>query len=178
MHGLFADTQGAGDRDPGASLSPGPAHLLGLGAREVGVQSLQPAQLGQRLAALPVDPRMGRMLLAAEREGCLAEMLVVVAGLSIPDPRERPAEQREKAEALHRRLAELLAPTTLEVIDESAAHLGHAGSDGTGAGTHFRVRIGSPMFQGKTRLARHRLVYDALQDFVDTGLHALAIETL
>jgi len=82
------------------------------------------------------------------------------------------------AEALHRRLTELLAPTTLEVIDESAAHLGHAGSDGTGSGTHFRVRIGAPMFDGKTRLARHRLVYDALQDFVDTGLHALAIETL
>ena len=60
-------------------------------------------KIGQRLAALPVDPRMGRMLLAAEREGCLAEMLVVVAGLSIPDPRERPAEQRERAEALHRR---------------------------------------------------------------------------
>ncbi len=60
-------------------------------------------KIGQRLAALPVDPRMGRMLLAAEREGCLSEMLVVVAGLSIPDPRERPAEQRERAEALHRR---------------------------------------------------------------------------
>ena len=60
-------------------------------------------KIGQRLAALPVDPRMGRMLLAAEREGCLAEMLVIVAGLSIPDPRERPVEQRERAEALHRR---------------------------------------------------------------------------
>nr|WP_183341084.1 ATP-dependent RNA helicase HrpA [Microlunatus antarcticus] len=60
-------------------------------------------KVGQRLAALPVDPRMGRMLLAAEREGCLAEMLVIVAGLSIPDPRERPVEHRERAEALHRR---------------------------------------------------------------------------
>ena len=45
-------------------------------------------------------------------------------------------------------------------------------------GTHFRVRIASPMFAGRTRVARHRLVYDALQDFVDRGLHALAIETL
>ena len=60
-------------------------------------------KVGQRLAALPVDPRMARMLLAAEREGCLSEMLVIVAGLSIPDPRERPVEQRERAEALHRR---------------------------------------------------------------------------
>ena len=46
---------------------------------------------------------MGRMLLAAERQGCLREMLVVVSGLSIQDPRERPAEQREKADQLHRR---------------------------------------------------------------------------
>jgi BolA protein len=82
------------------------------------------------------------------------------------------------AQALHQRLAELLEPTLLEVIDESAAHMGHAGSDGTGAGTHFRVRIASPRFAGRTRVACHRLVYDALHDFVARGLHALAIETL
>ena len=82
------------------------------------------------------------------------------------------------AAALHQRLAELLSPTTLEVLDESAAHAGHAGADGTGSGTHFRVRIASPLFDGRSRVARHRLVYDALQDFVARGLHALAIETL
>ncbi|HSV36448.1 MAG TPA: BolA family protein [Ramlibacter sp.] len=82
------------------------------------------------------------------------------------------------AQALQERLAELLEPTRLEVIDESAAHAGHAGADGTGSGTHFRVRIASPLFDGRSRVARHRLVYDALQDFVDRGLHALAIETL
>jgi BolA protein len=82
------------------------------------------------------------------------------------------------AEALHRRLTELLNPSRLEVLDESAAHAGHAGSDGSGAGTHFRVRIASPLFAGRSRVARHRLVYDALRDFVDAGLHALAIETL
>ncbi|MBG9386902.1 BolA family protein [Caenimonas aquaedulcis] len=81
------------------------------------------------------------------------------------------------ADALHARLAELLAPSSLEVIDESAAHAGHAGSDGTGSGTHFRVRIASPRFDGLSRVARHRLVYDALHDFVARGLHALAIET-
>ncbi|MFL5518725.1 MAG: ATP-dependent RNA helicase HrpA, partial [Gemmatimonadales bacterium] len=59
--------------------------------------------IGRRLAALPVDPRLGRMLLAAERQGCLREMLVLVSGLSIQDPRERPAEHRDKADALHRR---------------------------------------------------------------------------
>lgn len=82
------------------------------------------------------------------------------------------------ADALRRRLAETLQPTHLEVLDESAAHLGHAGQDGTGAGTHFRVRIASPLFAGKPRVACHRLVYDALRDHIDRGLHALAIETL
>ena len=47
-----------------------------------------------------------------------------------------------------------------------------------GYGTHFRVRIASPAFDGKPRVARHRLVYDALQLFIAQGLHALAIETL
>ena len=81
------------------------------------------------------------------------------------------------AQALQQRLAERLAPTRLEVLDESAAHAGHAGADGTGFGTHFRVRLDSPQFAGRSRVARHRLVYDALQDFIDRGLHALAIET-
>ncbi|MBI5278090.1 MAG: BolA family transcriptional regulator [Burkholderiales bacterium] len=82
------------------------------------------------------------------------------------------------AQALDERLRELLAPTRLEVIDESYQHAGHAGADGTGFGTHFRVRIASPLFEGKPAVARHRLVYDALHDFIDRGLHALAIETL
>jgi BolA family transcriptional regulator, general stress-responsive regulator len=82
------------------------------------------------------------------------------------------------AEALDARLKELLAPTQLEVLDESWKHAGHAGADGSGFGTHFRVRIASPMFTGRSRVACHRLVYDALQDFVARGLHALAIETL
>jgi BolA protein len=81
------------------------------------------------------------------------------------------------AEALHQRLQELLQPSRLEVIDESQAHAGHAGANGTGFGTHFRVRIDSPLFAGKSRLSRHRLVYDALREFLDGGVHALAIET-
>jgi BolA protein len=81
------------------------------------------------------------------------------------------------AAALEARLRERLAPSQLEVLDESAAHMGHAGSDGTGSGTHFRVRIDSPLFAGRPRVARHRLVYDALRDYIDAGLHALAIET-
>ena len=82
------------------------------------------------------------------------------------------------ASALDLRLRERLAPTELQVLDESADHAGHVGSNGTGSGTHFRVRIASPLFTGKSRVQRHRLVYDALQDFIDQGLHALAIEVL
>lgn len=82
------------------------------------------------------------------------------------------------AQALHARLAERLQPTRLEVIDESAAHAGHAGADGTGSGTHFRVRIACAAFEGQARVVRHRLVYDALRDYLERGLHALAIETV
>ena len=82
------------------------------------------------------------------------------------------------AEQMHRQLAQTLSTTALEVIDESAAHAGHAGSNGTDFGTHFRVRIASPFFTGKSRVAQHRLVYDALQEFIDQGVHALAIEVL
>jgi BolA protein len=80
------------------------------------------------------------------------------------------------AEQLQQRLQEILNPLALEVIDESHQHHGHAGANGTGFGTHFRVRITAQVFAGKSAVARHRLVYDALQDFMDQGLHALAIE--
>lgn len=67
-----------------------------------------------------------------------------------------------------------LSPEHLEVIDESHLHVGHAGArDGRG---HFRIRIGCSRFSGKPRLARHRMVYDALGDMMDTDIHALAIE--
>ena len=82
------------------------------------------------------------------------------------------------AAELEDRLRRVLQPSTLVVIDESADHAGHSGANGTGAGTHFRVRIAAAAFDGKSRVQRHRLVYDALQDFLDQGLHALAIETL
>ena len=53
--------------------------------------------VGRRLARLPVDPRLGRMILQAETEGCVREMLVLAAALTIPDPRERPADREEAA---------------------------------------------------------------------------------
>ena len=77
---------------------------------------------------------------------------------------------------LEQRLRERLKPVTLEVIDESYQHAGHVGANDSGVGTHFRVKISSPLFTGVSRVARHRLVYESLQDFIDQGLHALAIE--
>jgi len=82
------------------------------------------------------------------------------------------------AQQIHARLTERLTPTALEVLDESAAHAGHAGASATGEGSHIRVRVASPFFTGIGRVQRHRLVYDALQDFIDRGLHALAIEVI
>ena len=81
-----------------------------------------------------------------------------------------------RREALAHQLIARLSPSHLEVLDESAAHAGHAGAGAEGWGTHFRIRIASAAFVGKNRVAKHRLVYDALQNFIDQGLHALAIE--
>ena len=82
------------------------------------------------------------------------------------------------ASRIEAQLRERLDPSHLEVLDESALHAGHAGANAQGFGSHFRVRIASPAFAGKSRVARHRLVYDALQNFIDEGLHALAIEII
>ncbi|MDU5761784.1 MAG: DUF3418 domain-containing protein, partial [Schaalia odontolytica] len=62
--------------------------------------------IGRDLARLPIDPRLGRMLLEAERQGCASEVLVIVAALSIQDVRERPAEHQGTADASHARLAD------------------------------------------------------------------------
>ena len=80
------------------------------------------------------------------------------------------------ASALEQRLRERFAPTQLSVQDESAAHAGHMEASAA-HGTHFRVRISSSAFQGVSRVQRHRLVYDALDDFFAAGLHALALQT-
>jgi BolA family transcriptional regulator, general stress-responsive regulator len=83
------------------------------------------------------------------------------------------------AEEVHKHLLEQLQATQLKVLDESSAHAGHTGNpDGSSVGTHLRVRIASPMFAGKSRVAAHRLVYDACQGFLERGLHALAIEVV
>jgi BolA family transcriptional regulator, general stress-responsive regulator len=77
------------------------------------------------------------------------------------------------------RLAKVLnasfAPATLEVVDESGQHAGHAGA-APGGQTHYRVRMTSAAFAGMSRLARQRAVLDAAKDEFAAGLHALALE--
>lgn len=74
---------------------------------------------------------------------------------------------------LHNRL-QTLTPTSLELIDESHLHAGHEGAkDGA---SHFRVHICSPKFAGLSTLARHRLVYECVQDLMPFPIHALAIK--
>jgi BolA protein len=82
------------------------------------------------------------------------------------------------ADLLRHRLQTQLKPARLEVVDESADHAGHAGSNGLGQGTHFRVLIGDPAFAPLSRINRHRLVYDAVQDLMTQGIHALAVEVV
>ncbi|HJU33324.1 MAG TPA: BolA family protein [Hyphomicrobiaceae bacterium] len=76
---------------------------------------------------------------------------------------------------IHAKLTQAFAPQHLEVINESHLHAGHRGSPGTGE-SHFRVRIVAPVFAGKSRLARHRLVNEALAAELAGGIHALALE--
>ena len=74
---------------------------------------------------------------------------------------------------IERALREALSPLQLEVQDDSHLHAGHAGAR---EGRHFTVRLTSARFNGLSRLARHRLIYDALQLLIPRGIHALAIE--
>ena len=80
-------------------------------------------------------------------------------------------------DVIARKLSEKFAPTHLEVIDESSRHQGHAGWR-EGGETHFRVRITTADFAGKTRLAQHRAVMEVLDAELKSGVHALAIEVL
>lgn len=69
-------------------------------------QHYQLTSLGRRLAQLPLDPRLGRMILEAPRLGCLREVMIITAALSIQDPRERPAEKQQAADEKHQRYAD------------------------------------------------------------------------
>jgi BolA protein len=79
------------------------------------------------------------------------------------------------AAAIEQRLRAALAPSRLDVINDSEKHRGHAGYDGSGE-SHFTVEIESPAFAGKSRLERQRAVNAALADLLKDRIHALAIK--
>ncbi len=79
------------------------------------------------------------------------------------------------AEKIERLLRERLAPTSLEVRDDSAKHAGHRGA--TSGGGHFHVRIVSAAFEGKSLLEQHRMVNEALAGMFGPEVHALGLET-
>jgi BolA family transcriptional regulator, general stress-responsive regulator len=77
---------------------------------------------------------------------------------------------------IREKLVQALQPVHLEVVNESHLHAGHRNSPGTGE-SHFRVLIVSPLFAGKSRLARHRLVNEVLAAELEGKIHALAVVT-
>lgn len=79
------------------------------------------------------------------------------------------------AEIIEARLRDALAPTQLEVINDSHLHAGHMGDNGSGE-SHWTVKVESPEFSGKTRVARQRLINHALSDLLEQRIHALAIQ--
>jgi len=84
--------------------------------------------------------------------------------------------EHRRAQRLRERLESRFAPAQLTVEDESHLHAGHAGA--AGGQSHFRVRIVSEAFRGISSVARHRLVYAAVDDLLKSDIHALAIEAL
>jgi BolA protein len=81
------------------------------------------------------------------------------------------------ADAIRQRLTAALAPSALELIDESARHAGHAGARPQGE-SHFRLAVVAAAFAGKSRLERQRMVFTALGGLMQTDIHALAITAL
>ena len=91
------------------AIADGVALLTEIGAISANSKSMHEPRLtaiGHQLARLPIDPRLGRMLLEANKRGCASEVMVIVSALSIQDVRERPLDAQEAADAMHRRLAD------------------------------------------------------------------------
>lgn len=80
-----------------------------------------------------------------------------------------------RLERIRPRLEQVLAPAYLDLVDDSAAHAGHAGAMERGGG-HFSAVIVADSFAGRTLVARHRLVYEALGDLLQTEIHAFSMK--
>jgi len=80
-----------------------------------------------------------------------------------------------KADLIRERLENALSPLQIRILDKSAHHAGHIGAP-DGGESHFYLEIVSRQFEGLSRVARHRLIYKALENAFDEGLHALQID--
>jgi BolA protein len=85
------------------------------------------------------------------------------------------ATENRTQQTITKKLQEAFAPESLDVVDESHLHAGHAGHR-PGGETHFRVYIVSRAFEGKSRLDRHRMINQVLADDLAAGVHALALK--
>lgn len=82
----------------------------------------------------------------------------------------------QRMHAMRQRLNDALAPSVLDIQNESHKHIGHAGAQ-TGRG-HFHVTIQSDAFVGKSRIEQHRMIYAALGEMMETDIHALIIQVV
>ena len=81
------------------------------------------------------------------------------------------------AQAIRQRLTDALAPSRIDLVDQSARHAGHAGSRPQGE-SHFQLTLVAQAFEGRSRIERQRMVFDALGDLMRTDIHALSITAL
>ena len=86
------------DRPRPEAVSDGYKTLFELGAID---EDRQLTEIGMQLSRMPIDPRVGRMILAADSEGCLHEMLIIAAALEVQDPRDRPVDKKTQADEAH-----------------------------------------------------------------------------
>jgi BolA protein len=86
------------------------------------------------------------------------------------------ARSEDRAELIRARLKTALDAVYVQVEDDSALHAGHLGAEGGGG--HFRVVVVSPRFDGRTRVAAQRLVFEALGELMESDIHALEMRTL
>lgn len=142
--------------------------------------------LGRDLARLPIDPRLGRMIIEADREHCMAEVLVIAAALSIPDPRERPHDQQEKADAAHARFAHedsdfLMFVNLWQAYHDEARRLSHSKARHWCRQNHvnfmrmrewhdIHTQLREVAIESRLRLNTEPAAYDAVHRAVLSGL--------
>ena len=146
-----------------ASIRAGYRLLHELGALD---ETHELTPMGRELARLPLDPALGRMLLQARRENALSEVLVIAAGLSVPDPRERPEDKREQAQAAHKALA---APQSDFL---TLLRIWQAAPPPTGASRQALRRFCRTHFLSYTRMQEWRDVWKQLGEAMAVDLKA------